>query len=88
MGTREEKTSVRSKARFVDPIVDIVIGPDVCPFNLCSQCLREKVNALVLFRNYVIEFCIEHADDLAGLNVGKISSSVFLFRIGRDAPHC
>lgn len=71
-------TSVRSKARFVDPIVDIMIGPVVCPFNLCSQFRREEVNAPILVVDYVIEFCIEHADDLAGLEV-DINSSIFLF---------
>lgn len=88
MRTRGKETSVRSKARFVDPIVDIIIRPVICPFNLCPQLLREKVNAPILVVDDVIEFCVEHADDFAGLNVDMISSSIFMFRRDENEPHC
>ena len=65
--TRAGETSVRSKARFVDSIVDIVVCPIICPFNFCSQFLREQINALVLVRDYIVKFCVEHSDDFAGL---------------------
>jgi len=77
-----------SKARFVDPVVDIIICPVICPFNLCSQFLGEKVNALIRAGNHVIELCIEHAADFAGLVVESISSSLFLFRKLEVTPHC
>lgn len=79
---------VRSKAGFVDSIVDVVIGPVIRTFNLCSQFLREKVNALIPVWDYVIEFCIEHADDFAGLKVDMLISSIPLVRRVEDAPHC
>ena len=88
LDSRDGETSVRSKARFVDSVVDVVIGPTICPFNLCSQFLREEINNLILVGDYVVEFRIEHADDLAGLNVDVISSSTFLSRRIGDAPHC
>ena len=87
MGRREGEENVRSKARLVDPIVDVVVCPFICPLNLCSQLLREKVNTLILFRQNVIELCVEHADDFAGLDVCTISSGL-LFSAVEDEPHC
>lgn len=88
IGSREGRRSVRSKARFVDPIIDIVIGPLICIFNLCPEFLRKEVYALILVGDYVIEFCIEHADDFAGLIVEMISSFIFLSMRFVDVPHC
>ena len=85
---RATTTSVRSKARFVDPVVDVIIGPIVCPFNLCSQSLRKEVNALILAGKYVIKCGIEHAYNFAGLNVDMVNSSAFLSTTAKDAPHC
>lgn len=86
--SRDEEASVRSKAGFVDSVVDIVIGPVICPFNLCSQSLRKEINALTLVGNYVIELRIEHAHDLTGLHADMVSSSVLLSRRVEDTPHC
>ena len=85
---RTTRTSVRSKARFVDPVVDVIISPVVCLFNLCSQSLRKEINALILVRKYVIKCGIEHAYDFAGLNIDKVSSSAFLSTTAKDVPHC
>ena len=79
--------SVRSKARFVDPIVNVVIGPAIRLFDLCSQCLGEEINPLVLFRDNVIKLRVEHSDDIAGLIVDMISSSAFPPREIEDVPH-
>lgn len=84
----DEEASVRSKARFVNSVVDIVIGPVICPFNLCSQSLRKEINALVLIGNYVIELRVEHAYDFTGLHVDMVSSSILLSRRVEDTPHC
>ena len=81
---REGGTSVRSKARFVDPIVDVVICPVICPFDFISQLLGEKVNTLIPSGEYVIKFCVEHADDFAGLNVDTISSRFRFRRVETD----
>ena len=80
--------SVRSKAGFVDTVVDVVIGPVICPFNLCPQSLWEEIDALILVENYVIKFRVKHADDFAGLNVDMVNSSIFLSRRFADVPHC
>ena len=85
---RATRTSVRSKARFVDPIVDVIIDPIVCPFNLCSQSLRKEVNALILDGKYVIKCGVEHSYNFAGLNVDKVNSSAFLSTTAKDVPHC
>ena len=87
MGRREGEKSVRSKARLVDPIVDVVVCPFICLLNCCFQLLREKVNTLILVGDYVVELCVEHADDFAGLNVCTVSSG-FLFKRIEDEPHC
>lgn len=87
MERREGEKSVRSEARLVDPIVDVVICPFIYPLNICSQLLREKVNTLILVGDYIIELCVEHADDFAGLSVHTINSG-FLFRRVKDEPHC
>ena len=82
------RTSVRSKTRFVDPVVDVIIGPIVCPFDLCSQSLRKEVNTLILVGKYVIKCGIEHAYNFARLNVVKVNYSAFLSKTAKDAPHC
>lgn len=87
-GHGESEMNIRSKARLVNPIVDIGIGPVICPFYLISQVLREEVNALVFVRNYVVEFCVEHADDFAGLNADMRNLSIFLYKRLENVPHC
>ena len=85
---RATRTRVRSKARFVDAIVDIIIGPIVCPFNLCSQSLRKEVNALILVGKHVIKSGIENAYNFARLNVDMVNSTALLSTTAKDAPHC
>ncbi len=80
---------VRSKARFVDAVVDVVIGPVIRPFNLSSQFLREEINGFIMIGDDIIKLRVEHADDFAGLNAEMMNSSIpFLFRKIEDAPRC
>ena len=62
----KERRFVRCKAGLVDAVIYVIIGPFVRLVDLCPQILRIQVHVLVLFRKEVIEFCVEHADDLAG----------------------
>ena len=55
------------EAGFIDAVVDVVVGPVVRAFDLTSKFLGKQINGLVLLREQVVEFGVEHADDLAGL---------------------
>ena len=55
------------EARFVDAIVDVVVGPIVRPFDFFSQLFGKQINLLVLLWEQVVELRVEHADDFAGL---------------------
>jgi hypothetical protein len=59
--------NIRSKARFVDTIVDIVVSPLVSLLDLGLQVLRKENHVLILVFEQVVEFGVEHANDLARL---------------------
>ena len=59
------------ESRFVDAIVDVIVGPVVGCFNFGLEILGEKVNLFVFLGNDVVEFGVKHADDLAGLDVDE-----------------
>lgn len=54
------------EAGLVDAVVDVVVGPVVCAFDVLSQVFGEKVDFLIFLGQEIIKFGIEHADDLAG----------------------
>ena len=56
---------IRCEARFVDPVVYIIIGPCVSLIDLLLQTLRKKIHILILGGQGIIELGVEHADDLA-----------------------
>lgn len=58
---------IRSKAALVYTIVDVVIRPLVRGLDLVFEILGQEVQLLVLLRQEIIEFGIEHANDLAAL---------------------
>ena len=60
---------VRSKAGFVDAVVDVVVGPGVGVVDFLLQGRGVEVDLAVLFGQEVVEFGVEHADDLAGFVV-------------------
>lgn len=62
-----ERQDVRGKARLVDTVVDVIVSPLVRLLDLRLQVLREKNHVLVLVVQQVVEFSVEHANDLAGL---------------------
>jgi hypothetical protein len=55
------------EARFVDTIVDVVVSPLVSLLDLGLQVLGEENHVLVLVFEQVVEFSVEHANDLARL---------------------
>ena len=52
------------EAGFVDAVVDVIVCPIVYSFDVFLQVGGEKVEFGVLFRENVVEFVIEHADDV------------------------
>lgn len=48
-------------------IVDVVVCPFIGLFNLLLQILWEELDLLVLLWQQLVEFMVEHADDLTGL---------------------
>ena len=58
---------VPGKTRLVDTVVDVIVSPLVRLLDLRLQVLRKKNHVLVLVVQQVVEFCVEHANDLAGL---------------------
>jgi hypothetical protein len=58
---------IRSKARFVDTIVDVVVSPLVSFLDLGLQVLGEENHVLVLVFEQMVEFGVKHANDLARL---------------------
>jgi hypothetical protein len=59
--------NIRSKARFVDTIVDVVVSPLVSFLDLGLQVLGKENNVLVLVIEQVVKLGVEHANDLARL---------------------
>ena len=73
MISREGKGGgLRGESGFVDAVVYVVVGPVICSFDFCLEVLGEEVYFLVFVGKYVVEFCIEHADDLTGLCMGRM----------------
>ena len=62
----EEKNS-RGETGLVHAIVDIVVRPLIRLLDLRLQVFRQEIDFLVLLGQQVVEFSVEHADDLAGL---------------------
>ena len=60
------------EAGFVDAVVDVVVGPFVRGFDFCLKMGGKEVDFGVLHRQDVVEFGVEHADDLAGLCVASV----------------
>jgi len=52
---------------LINSVIDIIIRPLVSLFNLPLQFLRQKVQFLVFAFEQMVEFMIEHADDLTAL---------------------
>lgn len=57
----------RRETGLVDPIVDVVVGPVVGGVDLASESGRVQVDVPVFFRKKIIEFVVEHANDLRAL---------------------
>lgn len=55
------------EAGFVDAVVDVVVGPFVCGFDLGAQVGGVEVEGFVLGGEEVVEFVVEHADDFGAL---------------------
>ena len=62
----------RGNAAFVDAIVDVAVSPFVCLLDLGPQVLWQKIDGCVLLGEKIIEFCVQHADDLAGFVVDNL----------------
>ena len=62
---RRDGGGLRCEAGFVDAVIDVVVSPVVGFVNLLLQVLRVEVDFAVLFGQEVVEFGVEHADDLA-----------------------
>jgi len=54
------------EAGFVDAVVDVVVGPVVCFFDLGLEGFGEEVDFFVFLGQEVVEFGVEHADDFGG----------------------
>lgn len=54
------------EAGLVDAVVDVVVGPFVGGFDLRLEGFGEEVDVFVLLVDEVVEFGVEHADDLGG----------------------
>ena len=57
----------RGEARFVDAVVDVVVGPFVCGFDVCAEGGGEEVDGGVGRREQGVEFGVEHTDYFRGL---------------------
>lgn len=55
------------EAGFVDAVVDVVVGPVVCGFDLGTEGWWVEVDFFVLVWEEVVEFVVEHADDFGAL---------------------
>jgi len=58
---------IRSKAGFVDTVVDVVVSPLVSLLDLRLQILRKQNHVLVLVVQQVVELSVKHANDLTRL---------------------
>ena len=63
--------SILGKTGFVDAVVDVVVSPFIGGFNVLLEMFGEEVDFLIFLREDIIEFRVEHADDLAGLKRGN-----------------
>lgn len=63
---------VAADAAFVDAVVDVVVGPLVCFFDLCAEGFREEIHGCVGGGEEGVEFGVHHADDLAGFIVDDL----------------
>ena len=71
------------EAGFVDPVVDVVVSPVVDSSDVLLHVRRKEVEFGVLFGQKVIEFVVEHPDDV-GRFVGHDGLG-FLVVKGRDS---
>jgi hypothetical protein len=71
------------EAGFVDAVVDVVVGPFVCGFDLALEVRREEDDVSVLLREEGVEFGVEHADDFRGF-VGDDRVGLFV----PEGGHC
>lgn len=55
---------------FVDAVIDVVVGPFVDGFDFLLEVFWKEVDFLIFFGEDVVEFGVEHADDIAGLKGG------------------
>lgn len=55
------------EAGFVDAVIDIVVGPFVCGFDLRAHGDGVEVERFVLGGEEVVEFVVEHTDDFRAL---------------------
>lgn len=69
-GERERKggeKNIRSKPRFIHPVVNIIINPAIHLLNLSLQFLGKQIHFLVLIRNDVVKRRIHHSNNLRTL---------------------
>lgn len=56
---------LRGESGLVDSVVDVVVGPFVPFVDFLSKVFGQEVHVLGFFGEQVVEFGVEHADDLA-----------------------
>ena len=54
------------EAGFVDAVVDVIVSPIIRAFDFALEFLGKQIDRLVPLGKQVVEFSVEHADDLAG----------------------
>lgn len=55
------------ETRFVNSVVDVVVGPVVGVLDLLLQILGEKMDVFVFLGEQIVKLAVEHADYLCGL---------------------
>ena len=55
------------EAGFVDAVVDVVVGPRVCSFDVGAEGGGEEIDRGVFGGEEVVELGVKHADDFGGL---------------------
>lgn len=74
------------EAGLVHAVVDVVVGPLVCRFDLGAQRRGEEVYGFVGVGEEVVKFVVEHADDFRALYAAWL---VLLLAAGKDdEPRC
>lgn len=63
---------VAADAAFVDAVVDVVVGPLVCLFDLGAEGFGEEVHGCVVGGEEGVEFGVHHADYFAGFVVDDL----------------